>query len=67
MIVAESEQSGVRTFPSECPYDSTSERMFIKDLIRTVKKRNPDAVKNIFRAMYSPNLDYLLKKPSKNI
>ncbi len=55
------------TFPSECPFDSTSERMFIKDIIKTIEKRNPDAVKNIFRAMYSPNPDYLLKKPSKNV
>jgi len=67
MILAESEQSEVRTFPSECPFDSTSERMFIKDIIKTIEKRNPDAVKNIFRAMYSPNPDYLLKKPSKNV
>lgn len=65
LIQAESQSSNIRTFPSECPFDSESERIFIKSILETILKRNPDAKKSIFKAMYSPNIDYLLKPPSK--
>ncbi len=60
-----SETSEWKTFPSLCPYDGETEREWIREKVKEFYKRDPQIKKNIFRSMFSPNNDYLLKKPSE--
>lgn len=65
MIVTEAEKAGLQTFRSGCPFQCISERSYVKELLETVRKHYPKSRMNVFRAMYSPNPEYLLKPPSK--
>lgn len=52
-------------FPSLCPYDGETERGWVRERVKEFYKRDPQIKKNIFRSMFTPNNEYLLKKPSK--
>ncbi|HPS29825.1 MAG TPA: ATP-binding protein [bacterium] len=65
MIISEAEKTGLRTFHSGCPLQCPSERLFVKEILETVRRHYPKSRMNVFRAMYSPNHEYLLKPPSK--
>ncbi len=65
MIQSESARANIRTFPSGCPFQCISERSFVKEILATVQKHYPRSRMSIFRAMFSPNLEYLLKPPSR--
>lgn len=64
MIITESERMELKTFRSGCPFQCISERSFVRELLENVRKHYPVSRSNIFKAMYSPNLEYLLKPPS---
>ena len=59
----------VRTFAAEhdlpvvhnpCPADKHTKRQEIKELIRTLKQRNPDVEAHIFRSVENVNLDTVI-------
>ena len=66
-IKAEIENSGIRVFDSGCPFGKVSERAFIRSLLEEAFKHDKNAKNNIFKALYNQKLDFLLKKPSKDI
>lgn len=65
MIVTEAERIGLQTFSSGCPFQDISERLFVREILETVYKHYPMSKKNIYKAMYCLNPEYLLKTPSK--
>ncbi|MGI6393277.1 MAG: tRNA lysidine(34) synthetase [bacterium] len=62
----ESKVLKIEAFESGCPFGAASERAFIKSLLQEIEKRNPDAVKNAFKAICSEKPD-LLKPPLKKL
>lgn len=66
-ISAEIERGEIQTFDSNCPFKSVSERKFIREILNAVYKRRPISRKNIFKALFTPKTDFLLKKPSEKI
>ncbi len=57
--------AGLRTFRKQeksCPYDGSTRREEIKELIRQMDRLNRDARRNIFKAMDNIYPDYLPKK-----
>lgn len=65
-LEAEARRRGIRTFPSGCPYATSSERQFVKDLIAEAFRRHRQVRKSLFRAMFTVHSDYLLKPPSRS-
>ena len=54
--------ASIRTFEKQeksCPYDNTTRRESVKELIRQMDKLNPNARRNIFRAMDNIYEEYL--------
>lgn len=66
-IVSEAERQGIKIFDSGCPFGKVSERGFIRETLDEIYKHNKIARNNIFKALYTPKNDFLLKKPSKEI
>ena len=66
-VKAEVENSGIKIFDSGCPFGKVSERAFIRSFLEEIYKHDSTAKNNIFKALYNQKLDFLLKKPSKDI
>ena len=66
-VKAEIENSGIKVFDSGCPFGKVSERAFIRSFLEEIYKHDSTAKNNIFKALYNQKLDFLLKKPSKEI
>ena len=66
-VKAEIENSGIKVLDSGCPFGKVSERAYIRSLIEEICKHDITAKTNIFKALYNQKLDFLLKKPSKEI
>ncbi len=64
-IITETKE--IPSFSSGCPFDKISQRLFVKEMLDKFYKQHKLAKKNIFRALYTPNNEYLLKKPSKKV
>lgn len=62
MIKEESE--GMPVFRSGCPYEVETERTYVKNMLNDLYRKSKKIKPNIFRAMFSPKVEYLLKEPS---
>ena len=58
------ESVDIPTFLSGCPYETVTERGYVKSVLDELYKKNPKIKQNVFRAMFTPNVEYLLKEPS---
>ncbi len=53
-------------FKNPCPSSDNSKRIYVKNLLNTLERDNPDIRHNIFTAMSHVKPDYLLPKPKKS-
>lgn len=66
-IAAEVSESGIKIFDSHCPFGHISERSYIRETLKEIYSHNKIVKNNIFKALFTPKTDFLLKKPSRDI
>jgi tRNA 2-thiocytidine biosynthesis protein TtcA len=66
-VIAESENLGTVPFSRNCPVEGDVTRKYVRELLKKIYSDHPDAEKSVFRSLFSADIDYLLKKPSKKI
>lgn len=52
---------------AKCKFEDKSQRMFVRKILDDIYHKFPKAKKNVFRALYTIETEYLLKEPNTNI
>lgn len=66
-IAAETQNSGIQPLDTGCSFSHVSERHFIREKLKEIYAHNPKMRNNIFKALYTPKTDFLLKNPSVDV
>ena len=66
-IAAETQNSGIQPLDTGCSFSHVSERHFIREKLKEIYAHNPKMRNNIFKALYTPKIDFLLKNPSVDV
>lgn len=66
-IAAEAQNTGLSPLDAGCSFAHVSERHFIREKLKEIYAHNPKMRNNLFKALYTPKTDFLLKNPSIDV